>query len=145
MEGAVIVSPEFVVKEGTGGGTVDFFIAPKKRGFELLRDRDRVVEHMELFGDGGQYFSTIQSRSMKQYIVLDFTVMQPRKCRPGMITALLLIKPELTPLLEYQGHLYHVLFSENYRNVEVIDASDLSTFDQFVLLEEELNVTARSS
>ena len=62
-----------------------------------------------------------------------------------MITALLLIKLEITPLLEYQGHLYHVLFSENYRNVEVIDASDLSTPDYFVLLEEELNVTVRSS
>ena len=143
LEGAVIVSPELVVKEGTGGGTIDFFIAPKKWGFELLRGRDRVVKHMERFGDGGQYFSMIQSRSMEQYIVLDFTVMQPRKRRPGMITALLLIKPELTPL--YHGHLYHVLFSENYRNVEVIDASDLSTFDHFVLLEEVLNVTARSS
>ena len=89
-----MVSPEFAVKEGTGGGAIDFYIASKKWGFELLRDRNRVVQHMERFEDGGQYFSMIQSRSMEQYIVLDFTVMQPRKTRPG-ITALLL--PDQVP------------------------------------------------
>ena len=135
----VIVPPEFIVTEGTGGGTIDFFITPNKWGFQLLRDRDRVVEHMERFENGGQCFSMVKSRSMEQYIVLDLTAMQPRKRRPG-ITALFL--NHALSLLEYQGHLYHVLFSENYRNVEVIDASDLSTFDHFTLLEEELNVTA---
>ena len=134
-----MVPPELTATEGTGGGTIDLPTTPNKWGFELLRDHDCVVEHMERFENGGQCFSMVNSRSMEQYIVLDFTAMQPGKRRPG-ITALFLNHALL--LLEYQGHLYHVLFSENYRNVEVIDASDLSTFDYFALLEEELNVTA---
>ena len=42
---------------------------------------------------------------------------------------------ELTSSLEYRGHLYHVVFSQNYREVEVIDASDLSVVQSFALME----------
>ena len=42
---------------------------------------------------------------------------------------------ELTSSLEYGGHLYHVVFSQNYRKVEVIDASDLSVVQSFALME----------
>ncbi|BDD61459.1 hypothetical protein MAP00_006503 [Monascus purpureus] len=60
----------------------------------------------------------IKEGKMEQYIVLDFTDKPPQKSRP-----------------EFQGHLYHIFFSENYRKVEVIDASDLSKVDSFVLME----------
>ena len=72
LEGHVVTSPEFVVKAGTEGGTIDFLVARKKWGLELLRDRDRLVGHMERFQPGGQYFSMIQSGDMERYIVLDF-------------------------------------------------------------------------
>ena len=72
-----------MVKTNAKGGTIDFLIAGKKWGLELLRDRDRLVEHMKMFEAGDQYFSMIQSGEMEQYIVLDFTVMQPTKPRPG--------------------------------------------------------------
>jgi len=64
----------------------------------------------------------IESRDMERYIVLDFTVKQPMKPRPGN-----------TPLPLYRGHLYHVLFPE-YRGVGVIDASDLSIVASFALM-----------
>jgi hypothetical protein len=83
LDGHVVTSPEFVVKNGTKGGTIDFLIGRKKWGLELLRDRDRLVEHMKRFEPGGQYFSMIRSREMEQYIVLDFTVKQPTKPHPG--------------------------------------------------------------
>ena len=83
LDGHVVTSPEFVVKNGTKGGTIDFLIDRKKWGLELLRDRDRLVEHMKRFEPSGQYFSMIQSGDMEQYIVLDFTVTQPTKPRPG--------------------------------------------------------------
>ena len=83
LDGHVVTSPEFVIKAGIKGGTIDFLVARKKWGLELLRDRDRLVEHMKRFEDGGQYFSIIQSRDMEEYIVLDFTVTQPTKLRPG--------------------------------------------------------------
>jgi hypothetical protein len=83
LEGNVVTSPEFVIKSGTKGGTIDFYVARKKWGLELLRDRDRLVGHMERFKSGGQYFSMIQSGDMERYIVLDFTVVPPTKTRPG--------------------------------------------------------------
>jgi len=85
LDGHVVTSPEFVVKAGTKGGTIDFLVAQKKWGLELLRDRDRLVEHMKRFEPGGQYFSMIQSGDMEQYIVLDFTVGRPTKPRPGNV------------------------------------------------------------
>jgi len=83
LDGHVVTSPEYVVKTGTKGGTIDFLVTRKKWGLELLRDRDHLVEHMERFDPGGQYFNMIQSGDMEQYIVLDFTVARPTKPRPG--------------------------------------------------------------
>jgi hypothetical protein len=39
--------------------------------------------------------------------------------------------------LEYRGHLYHVLFTENYRDVQVLEASDLKAVDSFALTEND--------
>jgi hypothetical protein len=88
LDGHVITSPEFVFKAGTKGGTIDFLVARKKWGLELLRDRDRLVEDMKRFEPSGQYFSMIQSGGMEQYIVLDFTVARPTKPRPGNVYSL---------------------------------------------------------
>ncbi|PYI09961.1 hypothetical protein BO78DRAFT_435397 [Aspergillus sclerotiicarbonarius CBS 121057] len=119
LDGHVILSPEYVINLGiTKGGTIDFLVARKKWGLELLRDRDRLVEHMKRFESGGQYFSMIQSGDMERYIVLDFTSVPPKKPRP-----------------EYRDRLYHVVFSQNYRQVEIIDASDLSIVTSFALME----------
>lgn len=83
LDGHVVTSPEYVVKPGAKGGTIDFLIAQKKWGLELLRERDRLVEHVKRFEPGGQYFSMIKSGDMEEYIVLDFTVKQPKKPRLG--------------------------------------------------------------
>lgn len=83
LDGHFVLSPEFVVKAGPKGGTIDFLIAEKKWGLELLRERDRLVEHMRRFEQHGQYYSMLKSGEMEQYIVLDFTNTAPKKSRPG--------------------------------------------------------------
>jgi hypothetical protein len=83
LNGHVIISPEFVIKSGSKGGTIDFLVSDKKWGLELLRDRDRLIGHMNRFKDGGQYYSMIVSGVMEKHIVLDFTVVRPKKCHPG--------------------------------------------------------------
>ncbi|KAE8412341.1 hypothetical protein BDV36DRAFT_300967 [Aspergillus pseudocaelatus] len=118
LDGHFVMSPEFVVKAGSKGGTIDFLIAGKKWGLELLRERDRLVEHMRRFDKGGQYYSMLESGEMEQYIVLDFTNTAPKKSHP-----------------EYKKKLYHVVFTDNYRQVDVIDGSDLSVAHSFMLLE----------
>lgn len=83
LDGHLIMSPEFMIRTGPKVGTIDFLIAGKKWGLELLRERDRLVEHMKRFEPGGQYHSMVQSRKMEQYIVLDFANTAPKKRHPG--------------------------------------------------------------
>ncbi|BCR87288.1 uncharacterized protein ACHE_31275S [Aspergillus chevalieri] len=119
LHGHVMLSPEFAIGANTkGGGTIDFFIEQKKWGLELLRGRDRLVEHMDRFEPEGQYYSMIKSREMEEYIVLDFTVSRPVKTRP-----------------EYAHRLYYIVFSERYRHVDVLEAGNLSTVSSFTLPE----------
>jgi len=54
LDGHVVTSPEYVIKAGNTSGTIDFLVARKKWGLELLRDRDRLVEHMKRFEPGGK-------------------------------------------------------------------------------------------
>jgi len=83
VDGSVMISPEYVVKRGKCGGTIDFLVSSKGLGFELLRNRDKIVEHMNRFEVGGAYYHLIDTRVMQKYIVLDFTCMMPHKQRPG--------------------------------------------------------------
>lgn len=80
------MSPEFVVQSDIKGGTIDFLITQKKWGLELLRERDRLQEHMDRFKPNGQYFTLIEKGRMDHYIVLDFTTTMPRKPHPGSST-----------------------------------------------------------
>ncbi|KAL1961871.1 hypothetical protein VTN77DRAFT_951 [Rasamsonia byssochlamydoides] len=73
---------------------------------------------MERFEPGGAYYGMIKSNIMQHYIVLDFSTLKPRKLRP-----------------EYRDHLYHVVFSNGYRDVSVVDASDLRTITSLTLSE----------
>lgn len=84
VDGNVVISPEYVVKTGKGGGTIDFLLPSEKWGIELLRNRNKVVEHMERFTASGAYHAMIDSDVMKHYIVLDFSTSMPQKSRPGM-------------------------------------------------------------
>lgn len=83
LDGHLIMSPEFIIKTGPKGGTIDFLVTGKKWGLELLRERDRLVEDMKRFETGGQYYSMMQTGEMEQYIVLDFTNTAPKKPHPG--------------------------------------------------------------
>lgn len=83
-KGNALVSPEYIAKEGKGGGTIDFLVPLKGWGFELVRSRNRIQEHMERFYPGGKYYRLIESSTMKEYVVLNFTTSTPRKARPGM-------------------------------------------------------------
>ncbi|GAB1193886.1 hypothetical protein APSETT444_003121 [Aspergillus pseudonomiae] len=117
LDGHAIMSPEFLIKTGIKGGTIDFYVAQKKWRLEVLRNRDGVLEHMQRFEPNGQYYDMIEQGKMEQFIVIDFTNELPKKAHP-----------------ELQGHLYHVVFSENYRKVRVMDAG-LNEVVCFVLME----------
>ncbi|KAE8349397.1 hypothetical protein BDV28DRAFT_141319 [Aspergillus coremiiformis] len=89
-----------------------------KWGIELLRDNDRISEHLTRFMPGGQYYPLVQEHNMDQWIVLNFTNRCPSKKRT-----------------EYLGRLYHVVFTtSDFRSVEILRA-DLELESAFSLLE----------
>ncbi|RHZ43313.1 uncharacterized protein CDV56_100733 [Aspergillus thermomutatus] len=112
----VVVSPEFSVSYGTQSGILDFFIPGTAWGIELLRENDRISEHLTRFAPGGQYFLLVKERKMK-WIVLNCTTKRPSKKRT-----------------EYLDQLYHVVFTSDFRCVEILRA-DLELESAFTLLE----------
>ena len=62
-----------------GDGRVDFFVMSPGWGIELVRDSDRLVEHLERFKKNGAYYTDIMSGTMKDWIVLDFRHSFPKK------------------------------------------------------------------
>ena len=83
LDGGVRVSPEFIVGEGKGGGTIDFFIASHKWGIEIARGNGTILEHMRRFWEGGKYYSLLEARKLEKYVVLNFTFSYPVIERPG--------------------------------------------------------------
>ncbi|RAH63999.1 uncharacterized protein BO66DRAFT_406762 [Aspergillus aculeatinus CBS 121060] len=120
LEYQIAMLPEYLIKKTAGlrSGRIDFLVEQKKWGLELMCDGDRITQYMRRFEKDGPYFAMIRDELMEDYIVLNFTQTRPRRKYPG-----------------YRGHLYHVVFSEDCRNVQVLDASDLSEVVAFVLVE----------
>lgn len=83
VDGQALVSPEFFVKSGKGGGAIDFLLSSKKWGFELVRSSSKLSEHMRRFQAGGTHHSLITSSLMTEYLVLNFTISIPQKKHPG--------------------------------------------------------------
>ena len=74
-KGSVLTFPEF----GTKTGRVDFYIATKNWGVELLRDGDRLEQHSARFSPTGKYGATL---CLSDYIVLDCRVDNPKLPHP---------------------------------------------------------------
>ncbi|PYH96186.1 hypothetical protein BO71DRAFT_184152 [Aspergillus ellipticus CBS 707.79] len=117
LRGRMLVSPEFAIDYGNQSGSLDFYISDMNWGIELLRDNDRISEHLNRFEPGGQYHRLVQENNMNQWIVLNFTNRRPSKKRTG-----------------HCGRLYHVVFTNNFRSFEILHA-DLELESAFSLLE----------
>jgi hypothetical protein len=50
---------------------VDFTIDGPDWGVEIIRDGNRISEHIERFNPGGLYYPWIQSGQLKDWIILD--------------------------------------------------------------------------
>ncbi|KAF8213633.1 hypothetical protein K438DRAFT_1956999 [Mycena galopus ATCC 62051] len=78
------ISPEYGTgKTPNATGRIDFFVSAKKWGIELLREGDRIADHLARFAEGGAYDNWIQNGEITDYIVLDFrTRAQPKRPFP---------------------------------------------------------------
>ncbi|OGM44053.1 hypothetical protein ABOM_007799 [Aspergillus bombycis] len=55
----------------TGDGRVDFYIPGKQWAIELLRDHDRVNEHISRFKEGGKYHPWLKENEVEHWIIID--------------------------------------------------------------------------
>lgn len=88
--GQALAPPEYITKDGKGGGSINFLILARKWGVELLKNRSKIDEHMEHFEQGGKYYGRLATQVMEDYIVLDFTTSIPTKPRPNRCLLFLL-------------------------------------------------------
>ena len=72
--------PEF----GTKDGRIDFFIRSKKWGVELLRDGNRLGQHVRRFTEG-EYGKWVKKKWMSDYIIIDFRTRHPRIVHRGKL------------------------------------------------------------
>ncbi|KAL2815663.1 hypothetical protein BJX63DRAFT_430599 [Aspergillus granulosus] len=91
----------------------------KSWAIKLLRNSDRVKEHLKRFEADGQYGQLIKQHPGTDWIVLNFTVHNVKLKRPA-----------------YLNHLYHVVFTNDFRIVHILDA-DLVEKGSFALLEKK--------
>ncbi|KAK7684433.1 hypothetical protein QCA50_012380 [Cerrena zonata] len=100
------LSPEFGTDPRPGQpGRIDFYISDKKWGIEILRDGDRVTEHLERFQNPRAYHQWIVNGLIEHYIVLDFRVKRVQKKYPGAT------------------NLYRIIFDGGYTSFEMLDCN----------------------
>jgi len=75
-EGSLVMFPEF----GSAKGRVDFFVDSKKWAIEVLRNGDRIEEHLARFAPGGRYCKMLDA---VDYISLDFRMTMPKRPLTG--------------------------------------------------------------
>ncbi|EYE91008.1 ATP-binding protein [Aspergillus ruber CBS 135680] len=63
----------------TKDGRVDFYIPEKKWAIELLRDHDKVDEHIFRFKEGGKYHSWLKENMVKDWIIIDCATSLPTR------------------------------------------------------------------
>jgi len=125
-KGSIKAFPEF----GTKNGRVDFFIPSKRWGVELLREGDRLAQHSGRFARSGAY----EVFSLDDYIILDCRTSWPRKQHSMCIVrqSMHFLFFSLTLHTDIQK-LYHVVFSDDYRFVDILD-NMLNSVHRAVLL-----------
>ena len=83
MQGAVLWSPEFGNGGVKQGGSLDFYLAVKKWGFEFTREGDRLRSHYMRFQPGGNYYKWISDGDLLAWVLIDFRSTIPAVSHPG--------------------------------------------------------------
>jgi len=63
----------------TKDGRVDFYIPDKKWAIELLRDHNKVDEHISRFKEGGKYHAWLKEKMIEDWIIINCATSLPTK------------------------------------------------------------------
>ncbi|KAL4916695.1 hypothetical protein BDW62DRAFT_211811 [Aspergillus aurantiobrunneus] len=86
----------------TRDGRVDFYIPEKKWAIELVRDHDRVCEHVSRFKAGGSYYSWIEEGLIDDWIIINCATSPPASGYS-------------------EPRLWNAVFTDDYTNLRVYD------------------------
>ncbi|KAL2005990.1 hypothetical protein VTN00DRAFT_9644 [Thermoascus crustaceus] len=89
----------------TGDGRVDFYIPEKKWAIELLRDHDRVNEHISRFKEGGKYYSWLKEKMVEDWRIINCASSPPisEYSEPRLWTAVFANDYSELKVYDYQG------------------------------------------
>ena len=86
-------------------GYLDFYLyKPYSWGFELVRDEDRLQDHLDRFTESGMYFGLLRNGCLKDYVILDF--------RMNSLSE---------HMFDEDKHLIHVYFSADFKTTYFSD------------------------
>ncbi|PYH70284.1 ATP-binding protein [Aspergillus vadensis CBS 113365] len=86
----------------TASGRADFFIPEKKWAVELVRNHDRIDDHVKRFQKGGQYFEWLQKKAVEDWIVINCATSVPNS--------------------DYEEcRLFHAVFFNDFTEVQILD------------------------
>ncbi|KAL2829696.1 hypothetical protein BDW59DRAFT_32780 [Aspergillus cavernicola] len=97
----------------TKDGRVDFWISERKWAVELLREEDRVPEHMARFRPNGQYHGWIRDGMILEWIIINCTTTLPKHSYG-------------------EKNLIHAFFSENWTRLQIFN-NDLALLKDLCL------------
>ena len=85
------------------GGYLDFYLSkPYYWDFELVRDGDRLQDHLDRFTESGIYSRLLCNECLKDYVILDFR-----------------IKPLVEYMPDGDKHLTHVHFNADFKTTHL--------------------------
>ncbi|KAL2814813.1 hypothetical protein BJX63DRAFT_431203 [Aspergillus granulosus] len=108
--GGVSISSEW---SRTRDGRVDFWINKKKWAIELLRDHNRIDEHIARFYKDGKYYNWIKDKMISDWIVVNCATSMPGKASP-------------------ESRLIHAIFDPKYEGVHLLN-NHLKVLGYYVL------------
>ncbi|KAL2808384.1 hypothetical protein BJX63DRAFT_439458 [Aspergillus granulosus] len=86
----------------TKDGRVDLWIPEKKWAVEMLREGDRVEDHIRRFHPNGRYYSWIMEGMILEWIIINCTTKLPTRSHP-------------------EKNLIHAVFSEKWTHLQIYD------------------------
>ena len=103
----------------TKDGRVDFYIPEKKWAIELLRDHDKVDEHISRFKEGGKYHPWLKENMVKDWIIIDCATSLPTKGVFSVFNSVSMIY-STNNLIEFsEPRLWHAVFINDYSELQL--------------------------
>ena len=104
----------------TNSGRVDFFIPEKKWAVELLREYDRVDDHIRRFQKGGQYFQWLEKKDVDDWIVINCATSVPTS---GLFASIFRIFINLADkfIVHDECRLFHAIFLNDFTELHIFN------------------------